>query len=317
MPSTLLNRIPQNTGKSRGCEAGAENDPHDFESCGQSDFKSRQGDLKLEKSRKHNVFPDSARPKSTPQINKVSAKCRKSVELRKASMPLSNFSFHLQSRGKLDGCLPLTSSYNQILHKENLSMATDYSFLTEEYPKTISADQLYRICKISKRKAKWLLENGYIPCQDTGKKTRRFKIRIEDVINYLTILETDPQAVSTPVGLFSSRSSHTNPIAQIDISGFQQYLYKIWSDEPDALTPKNICSLTGYGELAVRRWINAKRILSVKLPDTTIYVAKQWLIEFISVYTVQNPNKLSKINRQVAKQYLEQFQTRHLLDVPK
>ena len=65
-------------------------------------------------------------------------------------------------------------------------MATDYSHLRTEYPEKISQDQLYRICRISKRKATWLLENGYIPCQDTGKKTRRFKIEIMDVIEYLT-----------------------------------------------------------------------------------------------------------------------------------
>lgn len=62
-------------------------------------------------------------------------------------------------------------------------MATDYTYLYEEYPEVISADQLYRICHISKRKAKWLLEHGYIPCEDSGKKTRRYKIRLNDVID--------------------------------------------------------------------------------------------------------------------------------------
>lgn len=42
-------------------------------------------------------------------------------------------------------------------------MKTDYLYLLEEYPETISMDQLYKICHISKRKAKWLLEHGVIP----------------------------------------------------------------------------------------------------------------------------------------------------------
>lgn len=71
-------------------------------------------------------------------------------------------------------------------------MATDYSSLYKEYPEIISADQLYRICHISKRKAKWLLDSGYIPCQDSGKKTLRYKIRLEDAIAYLRTLETAP-----------------------------------------------------------------------------------------------------------------------------
>ena len=74
-------------------------------------------------------------------------------------------------------------------------MATDYTYLYEEYPEVISADQLYRICHISKRKAKWLLEHGYIPCEDSGKKTRRYKIRLNDVIDYLLTLEAAPDLV--------------------------------------------------------------------------------------------------------------------------
>ena len=84
-------------------------------------------------------------------------------------------------------------------------MATDYSYLLAEYPEKISQDQLYRICRISKRKATWLLENGYIPCEDTGKKTRRFKIQITDVIAYLTRLEESPETLLTPPGILNLR----------------------------------------------------------------------------------------------------------------
>ena len=64
-------------------------------------------------------------------------------------------------------------------------MKINYSNLREEYPAIITLEQLYRICHISKRKGRWLLENGVIPCQDSGKRTRRFRIKIEDVITYL------------------------------------------------------------------------------------------------------------------------------------
>ena len=49
-------------------------------------------------------------------------------------------------------------------------MNRDYSALLMEYPEVISKEQVYRICHISKRKATWLLENGIIPCKDSGKK---------------------------------------------------------------------------------------------------------------------------------------------------
>lgn len=31
----------------------------------------------------------------------------------------------------------------------------------------------------------WLLANGIIPCQDSGRQTRRFPIRLEDIITFL------------------------------------------------------------------------------------------------------------------------------------
>ena len=73
----------------------------------------------------------------------------------------------------------------------------DYGSLRESYPATISMDQLYRICHISKRKARWLLEQEIIPCVDSGKKTRRFSIQLEDVITFLERRDTGP----SPEGL--------------------------------------------------------------------------------------------------------------------
>ena len=49
-------------------------------------------------------------------------------------------------------------------------MATDYTYLYEEYPEVISADQLYRICHISKRKAEMASGAWIHPARDSGKK---------------------------------------------------------------------------------------------------------------------------------------------------
>ncbi|MDE6588896.1 MAG: hypothetical protein K2K53_00830 [Oscillospiraceae bacterium] len=80
----------------------------------------------------------------------------------------------------------------------------DYSYLRNEYPETVSMDQLYRICHISKRKAKWLLENGIIPCQDSGRQTRRFQIQLEDIITFLERRDAGLLREDIPAGIFSS-----------------------------------------------------------------------------------------------------------------
>ena len=57
-----------------------------------------------------------------------------------------------------------------------------YDEIRKQYPETISKDQFYRIAHISKATALYLLQSGLVPCIDSGKKTRRYTIRTEDVI---------------------------------------------------------------------------------------------------------------------------------------
>lgn len=83
-------------------------------------------------------------------------------------------------------------------------MRAEYKKLLTEYPKVVSKEQLCQICHISKRKAAWLLENGLIPCSDTGKKTRRFSIRMKDIVFYLEDREAHPEHYITPKGIFTS-----------------------------------------------------------------------------------------------------------------
>lgn len=184
-------------------------------------------------------------------------------------------------------------------------MATDYSFLLTEYPPIISMDQLYRICHISKRKAVWLLEHRIIPCQDSGKKTRRFKIKITDVIEYLSVLESDPIKVAPPVGIFKNTSQRApNPIVQISVPAFKQYLRIKWAEVPDALGVKDIALLTGYVPQTVGQWISQKKLGSIHCPSGTV-VAKKWLIDFIAIYVITYPGCLSKNLRDMVYDFME------------
>ncbi|CUP77099.1 Uncharacterised protein [Flavonifractor plautii] len=91
--------------------------------------------------------------------------------------------------------------------------------LRESYPATISMGQLYRICHISKRKARWLLEQGIIPCVDSGKKTRRFSIQLEDVIIFLERRDAGLLEDAIPRGAFSGGSRPVCPARRaLDLS---------------------------------------------------------------------------------------------------
>ena len=85
-----------------------------------------------------------------------------------------------------------------------------YEAIRREYPETISKDQFYRIAHISKATALHLLQHGLVPCKDTGKKTRRYTIRTDDVIFYMIDRELHPEVYHAPDNWYQGRSGHYN-----------------------------------------------------------------------------------------------------------
>lgn len=69
-------------------------------------------------------------------------------------------------------------------------------------PEIITKDQLHKICHISKSTAQYLLRSGKIPCECNGKKTRCYKIKKEDVIQYLENRKVFPECYSAPAGWY-------------------------------------------------------------------------------------------------------------------
>ena len=161
-------------------------------------------------------------------------------------------------------------------------MKTDYSYLLEEYPPTISMDQLYKICHISKRKAKWLLENGVIPCKDSGKKTRRFAIKIKDVINFLKMQEAGKLKNLPPPGIFASKSpSKKTSYVKVTPSAFSILLKGQWKLNPDALSTEQVSELLGYTTTTVTKWIKTGKLKAVQYQRGYL-IPKEWLIHYLA-----------------------------------
>ena len=55
----------------------------------------------------------------------------------------------------------------------------------------ICLEELCKLCHISKRKAKWLLENEIIPCVRSGNKRHRYKIKLSDAMAFQKDQESD------------------------------------------------------------------------------------------------------------------------------
>jgi len=163
-----------------------------------------------------------------------------------------------------------------------------YGKLWDEYPVLISLDQLYRICRISKRSALYLIQNGIIPATDTGKKTWKYRIFIEDVIDYLR--HRDQYGSMIPRGAASSRTKKQkktgdcNSFAYIlypgQVGEIAEYFEFIYADYADILSADDIADMTGLNRSTITNMLKAGHIKS--LMDRPQYlIPKQYLMEFV------------------------------------
>lgn len=135
--------------------------------------------------------------------------------------------------------------------------------------KYLSADELYRYLHISKRKLKYLLENDYIPCIDTGKRTHRFLIKVSDAKEFKRRMATEPGFLSELYGQFNSgiykpRKKLIEPTLE-NCATFREFLIGKWADYPDALPTRLAAELIGCVPQRVGDWMRKGVISSVSI----------------------------------------------------
>lgn len=181
----------------------------------------------------------------------------------------------------------------------------NYEYLRKQYPEIISKDQLYRICHISKRKALWLLENGVIPCEDSGKQTRRFRIHLDDVITFLERQDAGLLNSEIPIGIFSSgEHPSTKPRQTLDSGALCAFLLGRWADAPDMLTSQQAASLCGYGPTTINGWVAKGIVKAVQYRGRNL-IPKESLAERLASREAQ----LSSNRPEYYAELLEEFQT--------
>ena len=121
--------------------------------------------------------------------------------------------------------------------------------MREEY---VTQEQVRQMLHISKRKAKYLLDNGIIPCVNTGKKTRQYRVKVSDIEYYMH------HPYDFTVGMFPSGSTY-KPVkkeaVRLDEEVVSKYYLKLLSKANDMLSVQEVSELTGYSTSAIYRWI--------------------------------------------------------------
>ena len=179
-----------------------------------------------------------------------------------------------------------------------------YKKLKDLYPEYISLDNLYKICKIAKRSALYLVQHGIIPAIDTGKQTWRYKIAIDDVITYLQ--RRDEVGSMIPHGAVNSRAkknvNNRKLFSQVAILGQEakviEYFKYIYTEYDDILKIADISEMTGLNKSTISKLLKTGTIKS--LEKKPIYlVPKQYLLEFLITPRFLESQTISETHKKI------------------
>ena len=157
--------------------------------------------------------------------------------------------------------------------------------ILEQYPEYITKDQMYRICHISKKTCLFLLESGLVPNIDSGKKTRRFKIKTKDVIQYLHDRDDYPELYKAPDGFYKGNGCRKAPsfedvFTKEDLTSMRQYYEMLLKDYPDVLNVRQVAQFTGYGGSSVTKWCSKQDLKNFFIRQK-FQIPKEYLLDFL------------------------------------
>lgn len=166
-----------------------------------------------------------------------------------------------------------------------------YQWILDTYPETITKEQLYKLCHVSKKTAQHYLVNGIIPCVNTGKKTRQYIIRTADVVNFLELRDRDPEACLAPLGWYKQNATAYSP--RVHSPAMQRKLKNalesILQNYPDVLTSAQVAEVTGYHHETIVRWCSQKKL-------EFFYIRRSYLIPKVSLVEYLTEKRCHAIN---------------------
>ena len=186
-----------------------------------------------------------------------------------------------------------------------MSTQNRYQHILDSYPEYITKDQMYRICQISKRTCLFLLESGLVPNIDSGKRTRRFKIKTTDVVAYLQQREHSPSLFRPPNGYYSKKQvSSSQAFSSTDIDNMRSFYSQLLQRYPDVMMVADVASFTGYHRNSVVIWCS-KGYLKSYLVRQKYLIPKEYLLDFLQsdhfISIAVQSNKHKWFNEQIRR----------------
>lgn len=168
----------------------------------------------------------------------------------------------------------------------------------DEVPDTLSKEQMCKICHISKNTARRLLLEGIVPCEYTGKKSRCFSIKKDDLRTFVEgplfrnrTYFNDEKGVKQACTTLSVENLPEETVIAMKVY-FTRKLAKV----PDVLTVREVSELIGYSRNQINRWCSSGK-LKCFIRQHSHYIPKAFLIAFFCSATFRSIKNKSEWHR--------------------
>lgn len=166
--------------------------------------------------------------------------------------------------------------------------------------KYMSGCQLRQYLHISTRKMKYLMDHNYIPHENTGHATHKYRVLKEDAEKFKFRMENEIGFLAELNGMFSNRTEwHPRPLIEVteeNCNAFRQWLENEWAELPDALPTQTAAGLVGHNPQSIHKLIKENVLHGIKI-GAVQYIPKTEFISFMA-----SPKKLATLRTEKYKE---------------
>lgn len=159
--------------------------------------------------------------------------------------------------------------------------------------KYMSGCQLRQYLHISTRKMKYLMDHDYIPHENTGHATHKYRVLVEDAEVFKYRMDNEVGFLAELNGMFSNRTEwHPRPLIEVteeNCNAFRLWLEKEWAELPDALSTKTASSLIGCQPQRIYELIKENVLHGIKIGSTQYCVKEEFICCVASTQKLSNP----------------------------
>lgn len=169
----------------------------------------------------------------------------------------------------------------------------------------MSGSELRQYLHISTRNMKYLMDHDYIPHENTGHATHKYRVSREEAEKFKYRMETEDGFLAELVGKFSNRTEHhprriLEPTAE-NSKAFRLWLEKEWAELPDALPTQTAASLAGFAPQRIHKLIKEKALHGIKIG------AVQYIPKSKFIFYAASAEKVSKPSSDEYRELIQEF----------